>query len=66
MTTYINVAKRHVSEYELAGKHHWIEYIPTIHRHEIYRLGESFSLSKPVALTIDSTTRVDEQVGIFT
>ena len=62
---YTKVAGRHLSEGTLYGTNHWMEYVPSIHTRELQRNFDYMTkLSKPIVLIEDSTTLVDEQVGI--
>ena len=62
---YTKVAGRHLSEGTLYGTNHWMEYVPSIHTRGLQRNFDYMTkLSKPIVLIEDSTTLVDDQVGI--
>ena len=64
LNTFAAVAKLHLAEGELNGVQNWCEFVPDIHYNELDNLNESFSeLMQPIALIVDSTTIIDEQVG---
>ena len=65
LNTFAAVAKLHLAEGELNGVQNWCEFVPDIHYNELDNLNESFSeLMQPIALIVDSTTIIDEQVGV--
>ena len=62
---YTNVAGRHLAEGSLYGTNHWMEYVPSIHERELQRIYDYMSkMARPIVLIEDSTTLVDEQVGV--